>query len=344
MSIKYKNIRVAVIYEDSKVSLSFVDTLKEAEFRLVLQDRLQTELLTWLVSRHTTLYQGKEGEFVYRGTMTPIEGNKRQAASDLIHTLRNEQPVLDNLEDIRKIVLDLAQEAERLEYIFCTHQPEFIQNRFGWIQDALIEDIQSYIDGTQAILDGTITTGHPPAGGNLSIPILVCTGLELVSALYLGMTRYLDEKNYRAEDNVAKFIDSFFPEHLKSIPRILWDGVRNGIDHLFVPKSMQCAQNKIRFNFRREEQNSDVFRVQDIIVISINVITFHRALRQAIADYKNKLQNDDELQRKFINAWSSIEEYHRNITNDNRKINELNHLIKELDRNGRVDLFQRRNQ
>jgi uncharacterized coiled-coil DUF342 family protein len=56
------------------------------------------------------------------------------------------------------------------------------------------------------------------------------------------------------------------------------------------------------------------------------------------------LQNDDELQRKFINAWSSIEEYHRNITNDNRKINELNHLIKELDRNGRVDLFQRRNQ
>ena len=36
MSIKYKNIRVAVIYEDSKVSLSFVDTLKEAEFQLVL--------------------------------------------------------------------------------------------------------------------------------------------------------------------------------------------------------------------------------------------------------------------------------------------------------------------
>jgi hypothetical protein len=73
------------------------------------------------------------------------------------------------------------------------------------------------------------------------------------------------------------------------------------------------------------------------------VITFHRASRQAIADYKNKLQNDDEFQRKFINAWSSIEEYHRNITNDNRKINELNHLMEELDRNSRVDLFQRRN-
>lgn len=154
----------------------------------------------------------------------------------------------------------------------------------------------------------------------------------------------MDEKNYRAEDNVAKFIDDFFPEHLKSIPRILWDGVRNGIDHLFVPKSMQCAQNRIRFNFRREELDSDVYRVRDIIIISINVIPFHRALRQAITEFKNKLQNDVEIQRKFINAWSSIEEYHRNITNDNRKVNELNHLIEELNRNGRVNLFQRTNQ
>ncbi|MGH9987047.1 MAG: hypothetical protein ACRD8W_24135 [Nitrososphaeraceae archaeon] len=290
------------------------------------------------------MYQGKEGEIVYSGTMTPIEGDRGQATLNLIQTLRNEQPVENNLEAIRKIVLDLAGEAERLEYVFCTHQHEFIQNRFGWIQDALIEDIQSYIDGTQAILDGKITTGHHPAGGNLSIPILVCTGLELVSALYVGMTKYLDEKNYRAEDNVAKFIDNFFPEHLKNIPRILWDGVRNGIDHLFVPKSMQCAQNRIHFNFRREEQNSDVYPVHDIIIISINVITFHGALRQAIADYKKKLQNDDELQSKFINAWSSIEEYHHSITNDNRKINELNHLIEQLNRNGRVDLFQGTNQ
>jgi hypothetical protein len=129
MSKKYKNIRVAVIQEDSKLSFSFINTLKEAEFQLVLEDPLQMELLAWLVSKHTTLYQGKEGEIAYRGTTTPIEGNRRQAALDLIHTLRNEQPVLDNLEDFRKIVLDWAKEVERLEYIFCTHQPEFIQNR-----------------------------------------------------------------------------------------------------------------------------------------------------------------------------------------------------------------------
>lgn len=60
-------------------------------------------------------------------------------------------------------------------------------------------------------------------------------------------------KNYSAEDNVANFIDDFFPEHMNSIPRIVWDGVRNGVDHLFVPKPMQCAQYRIRFNFRREE-------------------------------------------------------------------------------------------
>jgi hypothetical protein len=90
---QYQNIGVAAIYENSKVSLSFVDILKEAEFHLVLEDPLQMELLTWLVSRHTTLFQGNKGEIVYKGTNVPIEGNRGQSALDLIHTLRNEQPV-----------------------------------------------------------------------------------------------------------------------------------------------------------------------------------------------------------------------------------------------------------
>jgi hypothetical protein len=140
---KYKNIRAAFIYGHSKPSFSIVDVLKETEFQLVLEDPVQIELLAWLVSRHTTLYQGKEGEIIYSDRMTPIEGDRGQAALDLIQTLRNQQPIENNLEGLRKIVLDLAQEAERLEYILCTHQHEFIQNRFGWIQDALIEDIQS---------------------------------------------------------------------------------------------------------------------------------------------------------------------------------------------------------
>ena len=143
MGKKYKNTRAAVIIEDSKVTFLFSDTFKESEFQLALADLHQRELLAWLVSRHTTLYQGTEGEIVYRGTMTPIEENSGQAALNLIHTLRSEQPTGNNFEDIRKIVLDLAQEAERLEYIFCTHQHEFIQNRFGWIQNALIEDIHT---------------------------------------------------------------------------------------------------------------------------------------------------------------------------------------------------------
>jgi hypothetical protein len=340
MSKMFKNIRASVIQEHSKVSFLFSVKPSGAEFQLVLENALQRELLAWLVSKHTTLYQGNEGEVGYADVMTPIEGNRSQAALDLIQRLRMERPSGNNLEGIRKIMLDLAKEAERLEYIFCTHETIFIQNRFGWLQDALIEDIQSYIDGTQTILDGTIITGHPPAGGNLSIPILICTGLELVSALYAGKSKYLDEKDYNAEENVVKFIEDFFPQHLRMMPRILWDGVRNGIDHLFVPKSMQCAQNRIRFNFRRDHQDSDVNRIQGVIIISINVIAFHKALRQAIADYKIKLQNNEIIQSNFINAWSSIEEYHRNITNDNRKANELNQLIEELNRNGRVILFQ----
>ena len=334
-----KNIRATIINERSNITILLSDRSTRAEFKITLDSTFQAGLLAWLVSKHTNLYKAREDEIPYDGPLISIEEHRTQATLDLILKLRNCQPIENDLEGIRKFMLGLAQEAERLEYIFCTHQSEYIQNRFGWLHGALVEDIQSYIDGTRAILEGRISTGNPPAGGNLSIPILVCTGLELVSALYIGRTKYLDEKNYNAEDNVAQFINDFFPDHSKRIPRVLWDGVRNGVDHLFIPKTMQCAQNKILFNFRRGEQDSDVYRTQGIICISINVIAFHRTLRQAIEDYKNKLQNDEQLQSKFINARSSIESYHRNITNDTRKVKELNHIMEELNQNSYVDLF-----
>src|SRR6266705_6158697 len=64
--------------------------------------------------------------------------------------------------------------------------------------------------------------------GNISIPVLVCTGLELISKLFVGNTS-------NATENVSKFIDEFFPAHGKKIPRIIWDGIRNGTNHNFSP-------------------------------------------------------------------------------------------------------------
>jgi hypothetical protein len=78
-------------------------------------------------------------------------------------------------------------------------------------------------------------------GGNLIIPILVCTGLELASSLYVGKTDYLNHSKYNATVNVEKFINDFFLGCAREIPLLVWDGVRNGVDHLFVPKSIQYS-------------------------------------------------------------------------------------------------------
>jgi hypothetical protein len=67
--------------------------------------------------------------------------------------------------------------------------------------------------------------------GNISIPVLVCTGLELISKLFVGNTS-------NATENVSKFIDEFFPAHGKKIPRIICDGIRNGTNHNFSPNSI----------------------------------------------------------------------------------------------------------
>lgn len=345
MNKNYENLKISVIKEDVKFSMLFSDKLNN-EFEVVLKNQEEMELLSWLISKHTKLYQGRHGEIDYDGKLLPIKEDNTEVTLDIIQKLRNNQPIKNNLDNIRKIILELSQEAERLEYIFCTHVEEPIVNRFGWLY-ALLSDIRTCLDGFAKLNDVKLIFPKdiPLGGGNLSIPILVCTGLELLSALYSGKTKYLNEKNYNAEENVIKFINDFFPEHVKRIPRILWDSVRNGIDHMFIPKPVQCAQYRINFIFRRDVQSvSDIIRRGNTIFISIAAISFYTALRQAIENYKNVLQKDEILQCNFINAWSSIEEYSRNITNDENKVKELKHLLDELNRNDKIELFKFHNE
>lgn len=134
-------------------------------------------------------------------------------------------------------------EKDRKDYIFENQSDQPIVNRFGWLDHALLDDIKTFVNTLQSAPQ--LVQG----GGNLSIPILVCTGLELASSLYVGKTDYLNHSKYNATVNVEKFINDFFPGCAREIPLLVWDGVRNGVDHLFVPKSIQYSQFTIQFTF-----------------------------------------------------------------------------------------------
>lgn len=74
------------------------------------------------------------------------------------------------------------------------------------------------------------------------------------------------------------------------------------------------------------------------ITITINSIEFCLTLRNAIDVYRNRLQTDQDLQIKFINAWDSIKA--KNIDKDVQKSKEVLYLLNELKQGTSIDLFQ----
>lgn len=198
------------------------------------------------------------------------------------------------------INVNSMSEHERMDYIFGDIVGP-ITNRFGWLQGALLNDIQTLVNTIQ--LAPQLVRG----GGNLSIPIVVCTGLELASSLYVGMTDYLarskynNPSKYNATLNVEKFINNFFIGHSQEIPRLIWDGVRNGVDHLFIPKFLKYSQFIIQFTFYVGTE-SQVIRTNNLIEIRINSVELYTALMQSIDRYKTTLLNKADLQCNFITA------------------------------------------
>ncbi len=73
---------------------------------------------------------------------------------------------------------------EKYDCIFGNHPGEYVVNRLDWL-DALLSDIRTLIDGYQCLRENS--KGSEAYGaGNISIPVLVCTGLELISKLFVG--------------------------------------------------------------------------------------------------------------------------------------------------------------
>lgn len=216
-------------------------------------------------------------------------------------------------------------------------------NRFNWIEGALLGDIQTFVDGIEDLVakKRTPTPTEPRGSGNVSLPILVNTGLELVSAMYAGATRYRG-RGYNADENVASFVKAYFPGNSRLIARIMWDSTRNGLTHLFSPKVMRRRSDYIRFTFYVDDSRvkSKVVKDGRTLLVWFNSIEYYHVLKRAVANYKAVLQADSQLQVKFIRAWKSIERHVKNLDKDQMKKPEADFLRKMLRKSREIELFQ----
>lgn len=229
-------------------------------------------------------------------------------------------------------------EHQRIDYIF-NEEDDRTGKRFDWL-NALFADIQTLIDGFKGFQNGNIkpSSDHPLGGGNLSVSILVCTGLELVSALYVGKTNYPQNACYNATDNVEKFICDFFPIHARCIPRLMWEGVRNGVNHLFIPNAMMYSQKRLDFKFVRNGLSQVIESHNGNIIIRINSIEFSQTLRKAINDYEDALRKCKNLQINFVKAWDSIKP--KDVSCDHQKSKEVEYLVNQLSKQNPIDLLK----
>jgi hypothetical protein len=227
---------------------------------------------------------------------------------------------------------------EKRAYIFDKNQSVmFPGGRFSWIADCLLGDMRTFLDGIERYLENK--DQYPDrGGGNVCIPILVDTALELLSAMYVGETEYMEHMGciskgqYRADKNVEQFVKHFFPEHYRKFPLLIWDAMRNGITHLFSPKPLQYQGATIRFRFAVEPKTgySCVERKENTVWIGINDFELYELLKRTLNNYANELKTDETLKDNFISAWESIEEYVRTIDSDQDKSSEANVLLSEV--------------
>ncbi len=226
---------------------------------------------------------------------------------------------------------------EKYKYIFEDKSFEG-RPRVKWITDCLLGDIRTFLDGIENYTDNKERFAFKPrprGGGNLSVPILICTALEFVSRLYVGETKFTSREGYNAKENAKKFIEKYFPEKYKAIPSLLWDGIRNGLVHTFSTKPFKYGNNYIRFQFYVEDRNipSRIKKVNDTIRICINVFELYRILENAIENYLEELKKDENeaLRDNFIKAWSSIkEDFQREIAKNSEYRDDAKALLDYL--------------
>ena len=127
------------------------------------------------------------------------------------------------------------------------------------------------------------------------------------------------------------------------MPLILWDGIRNGNTHLFMPKVIKVNNTFVEFAFfvnMSQYELSYVSKSNNILRLHINGIEFYRVFKKALQDYKTSVEVSDALQDNFINAWESIDNTpHELTTNKNKIPKEVRRLNSRLQFSEEVNIF-----
>ncbi|MBU0610093.1 MAG: hypothetical protein KKI08_19565 [Armatimonadetes bacterium] len=191
-------------------------------------------------------------------------------------------------------------------------------NRWSWM-DCLVSDLRLFLNGIEA----------NNGGGNLTLPIPVCTGVDLVSDLWAGDTDYLhcrrsgctctlDHSSFNQTDVACGFVTQYFRGPVRQIPHILWDCVRNGLTHCFMPKTLTDAGHVVRFSFTAGgvAEPCAIQTLGAVTVIRINVHDLVDALEIALQTYRADLASDPVLQANFRRAWESLEAQSRQAHGD----------------------------
>jgi len=138
-------------------------------------------------------------------------------------------------------------------------------------------------------------------------------------------------------------VEEYFPKQGVKIPLIIWDGIRNGNTHLFMPNVIKVYNTFVTFTFVVSTNSlrlTSASKSGNEINIRFNGIEFSRIFKRAVEKYRSDLDRDHKLQDNFINAWESIDNTPHKLTRDKRKIpKEVNTLNTRLQFSNRVNIF-----
>lgn len=175
--------------------------------------------------------------------------------------------------------------------------------RWSWLENCLLGDLFTFNDGIKLYTSGEkVTDRYPRGGGNFSLLDAITTALEALSKLNAG-------GGSNAEDKVVDFINQYFPPSSihKLFPHLLWQGIRNGVDHNFYPKKFNYDSYTVNFGADNLADQSVITLENNIISIAVSDQHLLRDTYSALEAYKLQLEGNAGLQERFKIWWDELE-------------------------------------
>jgi hypothetical protein len=152
-------------------------------------------------------------------------------------------------------------------------------------------NIREFINNVLINEIGEIKSKHPFLAFNL-----ICSGIEFLGrCLKYTEIEKLDDRKSSA--HFKKAIKETFPSSYKNLDSILWEDLRNGMTHIFSPKS-KIGLSELRHNksTKIEPQNHPYKQNNDkyILIIEYFYNDFVEACKKVIRE-KNSLMNQNFL-------------------------------------------------